>query len=72
MMLFEKEANGDSVQVDVKVVKLQRETVFQYPAIDAARAIESYGCILGRISTRAALSRGDACPSPVSGAQSAV
>jgi len=34
MLLFEKEAPGDSVQVDVKVVKLQRETVFQYTAID--------------------------------------
>jgi transposase InsO family protein len=34
MMLFEKEAPGDSVQVDVKVVKLRRETVFQYTAID--------------------------------------
>jgi hypothetical protein len=34
MMLFEKEEPGDSVQVDVKVVKLTREKVFQYTAID--------------------------------------
>lgn len=34
MMLFEKEAPGDSVQVDVKVVKLTREKVFQYTALD--------------------------------------
>lgn len=34
MMLFEKEEPGDSVQVDVKVVKLAREKVFQYTAID--------------------------------------
>jgi ribosomal protein L19 len=33
MMLFEKEEPGDSVQVDVKVVKLAREKVFQYTAI---------------------------------------
>jgi transposase-like protein len=33
-MLFEKEEPGDSVQVDVKVVKLAREKVFQYTAID--------------------------------------
>jgi transposase InsO family protein len=34
MMLFEKDEPGDSVQVDVKVVKLARERVFQYTAID--------------------------------------
>jgi transposase InsO family protein len=34
MMLFEKDEPGDSVQVDVKVVKLQREKAFQYTAID--------------------------------------
>ena len=34
MMLFEKDEPGDSVQVDVKVVQLQREKVFQYTAID--------------------------------------
>jgi transposase InsO family protein len=34
MMLFEKEEPGDSVQVDVKVVKLAREKVFQYTALD--------------------------------------
>jgi transposase InsO family protein len=34
MTLFEKEEPGDSVQVDVKVVKLRREKVFQYTAID--------------------------------------
>ena len=34
MMLFEKEHPGDSVQVDVKVVKLAKERVFQYTAID--------------------------------------
>jgi len=34
MLLFEKDEPGDSVQVDVKVVKLQREKVFQYTAID--------------------------------------
>jgi transposase InsO family protein len=34
MMLFEKEEPGDSVQVDVKVVKLACEKVFQYTAID--------------------------------------
>jgi transposase InsO family protein len=34
MTLFEKDEPGDSVQVDVKVVRLQREKVFQYTAID--------------------------------------
>lgn len=34
MMVFEKNEPGDSVQVDVKVVKLQRDKVFQYTAID--------------------------------------
>jgi transposase InsO family protein len=34
LTLFEKEAPGDSVQVDVKVVKLKRVKVFQYTAID--------------------------------------
>lgn len=34
MKLFEKEAPGDSIQVDVKIIKLQREKVFQYTAID--------------------------------------
>lgn len=34
MMLFEKEAPGDSIQVDVKVVKLKHEKVFQYTALD--------------------------------------
>ncbi len=36
MLLFEKDEPGDSVQVDVKIVKLQREKVFQYTAIDDA------------------------------------
>jgi len=34
MKLFEKEQLGDSVQVDVKVVKLAKEKVFQYTALD--------------------------------------
>jgi transposase-like protein len=34
MLLFEKDEPGDSVQVDVKVVKLRRKKVFQYTAID--------------------------------------
>ena len=34
MKLFEKEHPGDSVQVDVKVVKLAKEKVFQYTALD--------------------------------------
>jgi transposase InsO family protein len=34
LKLFEKDAPGDSIQVDVKVVKLKREKVFQYTAID--------------------------------------
>jgi transposase-like protein len=34
MKLFEKEHPGDSVQVDVKVVKLANENVFQYTALD--------------------------------------
>jgi len=34
LTLFEKDKPGDSVQVDVKVVKLLREKVFQYTAID--------------------------------------
>lgn len=33
-MLFEKDAPGDSIQVDVKVIKLKREKVFQYTALD--------------------------------------
>ena len=34
LKLFEKDAPGDSIQVDVRVVKLKREKVFQYTAID--------------------------------------
>lgn len=34
LMLFQKEAPGDSIQVDVKVIKLTREKVFQYTALD--------------------------------------
>ncbi|HMF96789.1 MAG TPA: DDE-type integrase/transposase/recombinase [Vicinamibacterales bacterium] len=34
MKLFEKEHPGDSIQVDVKVVKLAKERVFQYTALD--------------------------------------
>ena len=34
MKLFEKEHPGDSIQVDVKVVKLLKEKVFQYTALD--------------------------------------
>ena len=34
MTLFEKEHPGDSVQVDVKVIKLAKEKVFQYTALD--------------------------------------
>jgi transposase InsO family protein len=34
LKLFEKPAPGDSVQVDVKVVKLGRQKVFQYTALD--------------------------------------
>jgi transposase InsO family protein len=34
LKLFEKDAPGDSIQVDVKVVKLKREKVFQYTALD--------------------------------------
>jgi len=34
MKLFEKEHPGDSVQVDVKIIKLAKEKVFQYTALD--------------------------------------
>ena len=34
LKLFEKDAPGDSIQVDVKVIKLQREKLFQYTALD--------------------------------------
>ena len=34
MKLFEKDGPGDSIQVDVKVIKLRREKVFQYTALD--------------------------------------
>ena len=34
LKLFEKDVPGDSVQVDVKVIKLKREKVFQYTALD--------------------------------------
>ena len=34
LKLFEKDAPGDSIQVDVKVIKLKREKVFQYTARD--------------------------------------
>jgi transposase len=34
LKLFEKEAPGDSVQVDVKVIQVKRERVFQYTALD--------------------------------------
>ena len=38
LRLFETEQPGDSVQVDVKVVKLRRHTVFQYNALDDCTA----------------------------------
>ena len=34
LKLFEKDAPGDSIQVDVKVVQVKRERVFQYTALD--------------------------------------
>jgi len=34
LKLFEKDAPGDSIQVDVKVIKLRREKIFQYTALD--------------------------------------
>jgi transposase len=34
LKLFEKEAPGDSIQVDVKVIQVKRERVFQYTALD--------------------------------------
>lgn len=34
LTLFEKDEPGDSVQVDVKFVKLRHETVYQYTALD--------------------------------------
>jgi transposase InsO family protein len=34
MKLFEKEQPGDSVPVDVKIIKIAKEKVFQYTAID--------------------------------------
>jgi transposase InsO family protein len=34
LTLFEKEQPGDSIQVDVKVVKIGKEKLFQYTAID--------------------------------------
>ena len=34
LTLFPKDAPGDSIQVDVKVIKLKREKVFQYTALD--------------------------------------
>jgi transposase InsO family protein len=34
LKLFEKEQPGDSVQVDVKIIKIKKERVFQYTAID--------------------------------------
>lgn len=34
LKLFEKDDPGESVQVDVKVVKLPRETIYQYTALD--------------------------------------
>ncbi len=34
LRLFEKDPPGDSVQVDVKVIRLKRERVFQYTALD--------------------------------------
>lgn len=34
LKLFEKEAPGESIQVDVKVITLKREKVFQYTALD--------------------------------------
>jgi hypothetical protein len=37
MMLFEKDELGDSVQIDVKVVQLQREKVFEYAIDDCTR-----------------------------------
>jgi hypothetical protein len=34
MILFKKDEPGDSMQIDVKVVRLQREKVFQHTALD--------------------------------------
>src|SRR5258708_40323601 len=57
LMLFEKDAPGDSIQVDVKVVKVQREKVFSLHRTGRpAHASESCGCISApRISTQACI-----------------
>ena len=61
MMLFEKDEPGGSVQVDVKVVKLQRERVFQYTAIDDCTRYRMLRLYLASESTREpALLRGTA------------
>jgi len=43
MTLFEKEQPGDSVQVDVKVIKLAKEEVFQYTALDDCTGMQVLG-----------------------------
>ena len=66
MMLFEKDEPGDSVQVDVKVVQLQREKVFQYTAIDDCTRYRLLRLALAAESTREpALLGGTAPPAAV-------
>ena len=54
LTLFEKEEPGDSVQVDVKVVKLRRETVYQYTALDDCTRLRVLR-LYPRLSQRASL-----------------
>ncbi len=65
--LFEKPVPEDSVQVDVKVVKIGGRKVFQYTAWTTARASGCYGCIGAKTSGRAWTSSarsGEPCHSP--------
>ena len=73
MMLFEKDEPGDSVQVDVKVVQLQREKVFQYTAIDDCTRYRLLRLLLAAESTREpALLGGTAPPAAVHHSEAAV
>jgi len=62
LRLFEMPHAGDSVQVDVKVVKLKGQKAYQYTALDDAPAIVSCGSIGARTSESASTSSRSCVP----------
>jgi transposase len=52
LTLFEKPTPGDSVQIDVKVVKVAGRKVFQYTACDDCTRLRVLRCTGGKISGR--------------------